>query len=196
MISDLDKLTTSVQTLTADIASLKQNTNGIPKIESDMQGIQSSITTLTIDTAANTINIKENQDRITTLEQENVNLKFELENLRSQTRRNTNLDSATLEDQIEMQIKRQQDRYSLIFEGMMENKEENLKLLIKQVGHDAGLNVAENEIAEIYRMGKFNPHDKRPRPIKVTFTTKGTRNQIYANRFLIKNKTLHVKMFG
>ena len=69
---------------------------------------------------------------------------------------------------------------------MVENKDENLKLLIKQISYDAGLTLTENQIAEIYRLGKFNPHDKRPRAIKVTFTTKGTRNHIYTNRFLIK----------
>ena len=107
--SDLVKLTKSVQTLTADIATLKRNTDSIPKIENSIKGFQSSITTLTVDTAANTINAKENQDRITTLEQENVNLKFELDNLKSQNRRNINLDNSALEDQIDTQIKQQQD---------------------------------------------------------------------------------------
>ena len=190
---ELDKLTKSVQTLTADIATLKRNTDSIPKIEASITGIQSTITTLNVDTAANIIATKENQDRITTLEQENVSLKTELENLKCQTRRNINVNNSTIEDLVDTQIKRQQDKSSLLFEGVTENKNESLKQLIKQISFDAGLTISDNDIDEVYRLGKFNPHEKRPRTIKVTFTTKGTR-MVFWNVRSILNKMDSIRL--
>ena len=83
--TELAQLTQSVKALTADITSLKTNTDSIPKIEVSLNGLQNTIKTLTIESAANTIGVKENQTRISTLEEENVTLKAELDNLKSQT---------------------------------------------------------------------------------------------------------------
>ena len=84
--SELTKLTDSVKTLTADITSLRTNTEGIPRIETTLAGLQTSITTLTIESATNTIDIKESKVRISTLQEENVALKSELDDLKSHIR--------------------------------------------------------------------------------------------------------------
>ena len=184
--SELAQLTKSVKSLTEDITTLKHNTDGIPKIETTLTSLQSTISTLTKESTANSIGIRENQTRISTLEEENVTLKAELDNLKSHIRRNNNLNKSDLESMIDTHILRQQDKSSLVFEGIAESKNENLKSLIRQVSFDAGQSISGNDITEVHRLGRYNQHDKRPRSIKATFSTKNTRNQIYINRFDIK----------
>ena len=184
--SEITVLTNSVKTLTADISELKRNTDSIPKLENTLKNLQATITTVTVESAANTIGFKENQNRISTLEEENVTLKTELENLKCQVRRNSNLDKTELEEMVKLHITRQQDKNSLVFEGVAESKSENLKSLIRQISYDAGHSISENDITEIYRLGKYNRQDKRPRSIKATFLNRTTRNQIYISRFNIK----------
>ena len=183
---EITKLTDSVKSLTADITSLKTNTDSIPKIQTTLTSLQNSISTLTIESAANTIEVKDNKSRITTLEEENVTLKTELENIKSHIRRSQNLDKTELDRMIDLQITRQQDKNSLLFEGIPENKSENLKSLVRQICFDAGQIISDNDITEAYRMGKYNQHDKRPRTIKATFLNRSTRNQVYTNRLSTK----------
>ena len=74
----------------------------------------------------------------------------------------------------------------MLYEGVKESKSENLKSLVRQISFDTGTTLSDNDISEVFRLGKYNPHDKRPRTIKATFTTKGNRNKIYVNRTSIK----------
>ena len=186
MKTDLIELTQSVKTLTDDITKLRRNTDSIPKIETTLKNLQSSISSLTTETTTNSLTIKENQVRIKSLEEENVMLKTELENLKSQTRRSINDENSNLENLIETQVRRQYDKNSLLFDGVTENHNENLITLLKQLSFDTGLEINDKDIAETFRLGKYNHKDKRPRTIKATFTTKSTRNHIYSNRGSIK----------
>ena len=58
--TDLNLLTSTVNTQSSYLTALKQNTDAIPRIETTLNGIQDSMKTLKVDNAANTIKLKEN----------------------------------------------------------------------------------------------------------------------------------------
>ena len=83
-------------------------------------------------------------------------------------------------------MQRQQDKNSLIIEGVPESLQENLNNTVQQIAYDTGIQIHDKEITEVYRLGKFNKKDRRPRSIKFTLTTRSQRNNIYRNRMTIK----------
>ena len=79
-----------------------------------------------------------------------------------------------------------------MFEGINENTQLDIKTIIKQISFDAGVQLQEQDIAEAYRIGKRQNKGGKPRLIKATFTSKDTRNTIYANSENIKkNEACH-----
>ena len=84
-------------------------------------------------------------------------------------------------------IRREKDRNCLMFEGVNEIHQTDVKTLIKQISYDAGVTLQDSDITEAYRIGKTPGRDKRPRLIKATFASKSVRNSIYSNRDNIKN---------
>ena len=190
--TDLTLLTSTVNTQSSDLTALKQNTDTIPKIETTLNGIQDSIKTLKVDNAANKIQLKENQARIQTLEQENTTLRTEIENLKCQARKQTNLQQENIDELIDCHIRRDRDKCSLMFECINETTQLDIKTIIKQISFDAGVQLQEQDITEAYRIGKRQNKGGKPRLIKATFTSKDTRNAIYANRENIKkNEACH-----
>ena len=92
-----------------------------------------------------------------------------------------------IEDRVTQQIQRQHDRSSLLIEGVYENQQESLSNIVMQIAHDASIQVLDRDIVEVFRLGRFNQKEKRPRSIKVTFATCTMRNNIFKNRMTIKN---------
>ena len=185
--TDLRKLTATVNTINTDLTLLKTNTDKIPTIDSTLKGIQTSITTLQVDTASAKLQLKETQNRVKALEEENVSVKFEIDNLKSIERKRVNLDQKAIDDMITSHIRREKDRNCLMFEGVNEIHQTDVKTLIKQISYDAGVTLQDSDITEAYRIGKTPGRDKRPRLIKATFASKSVRNSIYSNRDNIKN---------
>ena len=184
--TDLQKLTATVNSINTDLTLLKANTDKIPTMENTLKGIQLSISTLQIDTATAKVQLKETQDRVKALEEKIVNVKFEIDNLKSLERKRVHLDQKAVDDMIASHIRREKDRSCLMFEGVNENQQANVKTLIKQISYDAGVPLQENDITDAFRIGKTPGRDKRPRLIKVTFASKTVKNSIYSNRENIK----------
>ena len=65
--TDLRKLTVTVNMINTDLTLLKANTDKIPTIENTLKGIQTSISSLQIDTATAKVQLKETQDRVKAL---------------------------------------------------------------------------------------------------------------------------------
>ena len=103
--TDLRKLTVTVNTINTDLTLLKANTDKIPTIENTLKGIQTSISTLQIDTATAKVQLKETQDRVKALEEENVSVKFEIDNLKSLERKRVNLDQKAIDDMVTNHIR-------------------------------------------------------------------------------------------
>ena len=185
--TDLRKLTVTVNTINTDLTLLKTNTDKIPTIENTLKGIQTSISTLQVDTATAKLQLKETQDRVKALEEENVSVKFEIDNLKSFERKRVNLDQKAIDDMVSNHIRREKDRNCLMFEGVNEIQQIDVKTLVKQISYDAGVPLQDSDITEVFRIGKTPGRDKRPRLIKATFASKTVRNSIYSNRDNIKN---------
>ena len=184
--TDLCKLTVTVNTINTDLTLLKANTDKIPTIENTLKGIQTSISTLQIYTATAKVQLKETQDRVKALEEENVNVKFEIDNLKSLERKRVNLDQKVIDDMITNHIRREKDRNCLMFEGVNEIQQTDDKTLVKQISYNAGVPLQDNDITDAFRIDKTRGRDKRPRLIKATFASKTVRNSIYSNRDNIK----------
>ena len=184
--TDIDTMTTSVKGLTEDLNKLKKNTDAIPNIRSQLKQIQEDVTSLKNENTTTKIQINKANQRLKALEEENVELKSSLDSLKSKIRRETNIEERSLEDKITKHMQRQQDKNSLIIEGVPESLQENLNKIVQEIAYDTGIQVHDKEITEVYRLGKFNKKDKRPRSIKFTLTTRSQRNNIYRNRMSIK----------
>ena len=74
---------------------------------------------------------------------------------------------------------------SILIQGIPEDRNENLKVLVHQVLYDTKINVPWSETDIIYREGYFNK--RRTRPIVVTFVRKSTRDNVYRARNNIKD---------
>ena len=189
--TDLRKLTVTVNTINTDLTLLKTNTDKIPTIENTLKGIQTSISTLQVDTATAKLQLKETQDRVKALEEENVNVKFEIDNLKSLGKKRVNLDQKAIDDMVSSHIRREKDRNCLIFEGVNEIQQIDVKTLVKKISYDAGVPLQDSDITEAFRIGKTPGRDKRPRLIKATFASKTVRNSIYSNNVL-KEKCVRI----
>ena len=75
----------------------------------------------------------------------------------------------------------------VLLEGVYENQQESLTNIVKQIAHDASIQVLDRDVVEVFRLGHFNQKEKRPRSIKVTFATRKMRNKIFKNRMTIRN---------
>ena len=184
--TDIDTMSTSVKGLTEDLNKLKKNTDAIPNIHTQLKQIQEDVTSLKNENTTTKIQINEANQRLKALEEENVELKSSLDSLKSKIRRETNIEEKSLEDKITKHMQRQQDKNSLIIEGVPESLQENLNKTVQQIAYDTGIQIHDKEITEVYRLGKFNKKDRRPRSIKFTLTTRSQRNNIYCNRMSIK----------
>ena len=69
---------------------------------------------------------------------------------------------------------------SIIIQGIPEGKGENLKVIVHQILFDTDIKVPWTETDEIYRDGYYNK--RRSRPVKVTFTRKAVRDEVYRAR--------------
>ena len=125
--------------------------------------------------------------RVTEIEEENTELKREINCLKTKARQETNMDERQIEDRVTQQIQRQHDRSSLLIEGVYENHQESLTNIVKQIAHDASIQVLDRDIVEVFRLGRFNQKEKRPCSIKVTFATRTMRDNMFKNRMTIKN---------
>ena len=184
---DLKKISSSVKDLTADVAELKKNTDTIPEITKQLKELQTGFNNLKNENAKDKKSISDITRRVTEIEEENTELKRELNSLKTKTRHETNMDERQIEDRVTQQIQRQHDRSSLLIEGVYENQHESLTNIVKQIAHDASIQVLDRDVVEVFRLGRFNQKEKRPRSIKVTFATRTMRNNIFKNRMTIKN---------
>ena len=82
---------------------------------------------------------------------------------------------------------------SIIIQGILEGKGENLKVIVHQILFDTDIKVPWTETDEIYRDGYYNK--RRSRPVIVTFTRKAVRDEVYRARNNTKKKT-SAKTFG
>ena len=73
---------------------------------------------------------------------------------------------------------------SILIQGIPEDKNENLKVLVHQILFDTNVSVPWAETDQIYRDGYYNK--RRTRPIVVTFLRKSTRDEVYRARLNIK----------
>ena len=69
-------------------------------------------------------------------------------------------------------------------QGVPEDPNENLNLIVKQIFFNTGVKVDSKEIDEVYRDGTYTK--RRARPIIVTLTKASTRNEILRYRQEIK----------
>ena len=187
MKKDLKKLTSSVKDLTTDVADLKKNTDTIPDITTQLKELQTSLNNLKNENVKDKKTMSDIARRVSEIEEENTELKREINSLKTKTRQVTNLDEKQIEERVAQQIQRQHDRSSLLIEGIYENRQGNLTCIVKQIAFDALIQVLDRDIMEVFRLGRFNQKDKRPRSIKVTFTTRSMRDNMFENRMKIKD---------
>ena len=183
---ELKEVSTTVKSLSNDIAYLQKNTVGIPDMNTQLTQLQVSLNNLQTDNVKANEALKETNTRVKVLEEENVMLRHNLADLQSKIRRETNLDEKQLEEKVEKHISRQNDKCSLLIEGVPESQNEDVKKIAQQIAFDARVQLHTTEITEAYRLGKFNAKEKRPRSIKITLTSRNQRNLIYRNRLTIK----------
>ena len=183
---ELKEVSTTVKSLSNDIANLQKNTAGIPDMNTQLTQLQTSLNNLQTDNVKANEALKETNTRVEILEEENVMLRHNLADLQSKIRRETNLDEKQLEEKVEKHIRRQNDKCSLLIEGVPESQNEDVKKIAQQIAFDAKVQLHTTEYTEAYRLGKFNAKEKRPRSIKITLTSRSQRNLIYRNRLTIK----------
>ena len=111
---DLKKISSSVKDLTADVAELKKNTDTIPEITKQLKELQTGFNNLKNENAKDKKSISDITRRVTEIEEENTELKRELNCLKTKTRHETNMDERQIEDRVTQQIQRQHDRSSLL----------------------------------------------------------------------------------
>ena len=105
---------------------------------------------------------------------------------KTKARQETNLDKRHIEDKVNQQIQRQHDRSSLLIERVQEHRQECLISIGKQIAYDATIQVHDRDIVEVFRLEHFNQKEKRPRSIKVIFTARNMRDNLFKNRMEIK----------
>ena len=67
---------------------------------------------------------------------------------------------------------------SIVIDHVRENITEELKKLVIRCFHDINIDVSEEDVTNVERIGAYNPKNRRPRPVKVTFKESGVRDQI------------------
>ena len=107
--------------------------------------------------------LKETNRRIKDLEEENVDLRNDLDNLKSTIPRGNNIDKKDLEELVTLHIQRQNDKLSLLIEGVPESYHEDTNQIAKQIAFDAKVNLQDKDIIKVFRMGRFNQKEKKPK---------------------------------
>ena len=183
---DLKQLNTTVKSVSSNLTELKVDIKEIPGLKRQLKNLQASVDNMTKEHVQTQETLKETHRRITDLEEENVVLRNDLDNLKSTIRRENNMDEKDLEELITLHIQRQNDKLRLLIEGVPESYHEETKQIAKQIAFDAEVNLQNKDIIEVFRMGRFNQKEKRPRSIKVKFAFRSTRNTVYQNSMDIK----------
>ena len=183
---DIKQINTTVKAVSSDQMELKVDTKEIPGLKLQLKNLQASVDNMKVEHIQTQESLKDTNRRIKDLEEENVDLRNDLDNLKSKIRRENNIEEKELEELVALHIQRQNDKLSLLIEGVPESYHEDTKQIVKQIAFDAKVNLQDKDINEVFRMGKFNQKDKRPRSIKVTFASRTTRNTVYQNRMDIK----------
>ena len=75
---------------------------------------------------------------------------------------------------------------NIVIAGVTEHKEERLKHLVLEILSNTNLPININDIEQANRVGMYRPKGS-PRPILVKFWDVFVRDQVMANRHLIKN---------
>ena len=81
---------------------------------------------------------------------------------------------------------------SIIISGVRENPRENLKLIILDCIHDIGITCRVSDIEKAYRIGDWDPNNKRPRPVKCVFFDQVKRDQV----LYFKSRLRHSMLFN
>ena len=81
---------------------------------------------------------------------------------------------------------------TLIVDHIREYPNEKLLDVILNCVHDINIDLASDDIIRIERIGRFNPHKKWPRPVKVVFRDRTVRDQIY----YFKSRLKHSEKFS
>ena len=168
---DLKQLNTTVKLVSSDLSELKVDTKEIPGLELQLKNLQTLVNNMKKEHVQTQETLKETNRRIKDLEEENMDLQNDLDNLKSTIRKENNIDEKDLEKLVTLHIQRQNDKLSLLIEGVPKSNHKNTKQIVKQIAFDAKVNLQDKDIIEVFRMGRYNQKEKRPRSIKVTFTT-------------------------
>ena len=67
---------------------------------------------------------------------------------------------------------------SVIVSRVAGKESENLKKVMLHCFKDINLNIEDCDIENVSRIGTYDPNQRWPRPIKILFTTSGTRDQV------------------
>ena len=182
----LKQLNTTVKSVSNNLTELKVDTKEKPGLKLQLKNLQASVDNMKIERVQTQETLKETNRRIKDSEGENVDLPYDLDNLKSTIRRENTIDEKDLEELVTLHIQRQNDKLSLLIEGVPESYHEDTKQIAKQIAFDAKVNLQDKDIIKVFRMGGFNQKEKRPRSIKVTFASRSKRNTVYQNRTDIK----------
>ena len=78
-----------------------------------------------------------------------------------------------IEQEINKQVHRSEQRRQLIIEGVPEDPTENIILTAKQICVDTGVHIQISDLDNAFRLGKAKDKPTRPRNILVNFILKG-----------------------
>ena len=188
---DIISMRTSIDGLQKDIKEIPVIQRRLVTIENDMQSqkektektiktseaLEASITNAQTSVDEFTKQVKELKDQLT----ENKKTIAMLEStLARDEKKILNLSKKAVEDEkIKMNV-----ATMLEIQGVPEDSNENLCMIVKQIFYDTGVKVDPRDIDEIYREGNYSK--RRPHTIIVTMTKASTRNDILRNRQEIK----------
>ena len=80
---------------------------------------------------------------------------------------------------------------ALIIDHVRENVNENLTELVLRCFNDTNIDMCDRDLVNVQRIGAFNPRNRRPRPVKVTFQETGARDQV----LYFKSRLMHSQTF-
>ena len=150
---DLKQLNTTVKLVFSDLSELKVDTKEIPGLKLQLKNLQTSVDNMKKEHVQTQETLKETNRRIKDLEEENMDLRNDLGNLKSTIRKENNIDEKDLEELVTLHIQRQNDKLSLLIEGVLESYHEDTKQIVKQIAFDAKVNLQDKDIIKVFRMG-------------------------------------------
>ncbi|KOB64038.1 putative endonuclease-reverse transcriptase [Operophtera brumata] len=135
------------------------------------------------------ITLSEQEDRITTKINENIDRKFDFVNKEIEKINQTNEDQEKRLTLLEKQIRERR----LIFFGVEEGQKsyEELEDKVMATISEMGIECTQNEIEFVRRMGK--PNEDKIRPINVALTTYGKKISILKNKNKLENTKIYIK---